>query len=352
MALTEHDDEPTQHVPGQHAQRPVRLDQAWYDADAVRFGAPVTHDDPVAPGVHGGHGAATPVPHAAAAWLGDPRATLAVLPDASLVVAADGRITFANGHAQRLFGCGVVGGSVEDLVPIARRAAHAGARAAFQKTGHVRAMSARDGLLARRADGTEFPVDVSLSPIHTPDGPAVLAIVVDTSARMAAVDRLSRQALTDTLTGLGNRAALVAAIADRFAQPITDVPLVVLAIDLDGLRDVNHRLGHAGGDDLLRAYAARMRATVRAGDIVVRNGGDEFIVLCSGSIEAARLIASRLTGPISVRRTDPSAGYVVTASIGLAARRGHEASHTLLRRADVALMAAKAAGRHQVVEAH
>jgi diguanylate cyclase (GGDEF)-like protein len=101
----------------------------------------------------------------------------------------------------------------------------------------------------------------------------------------------------------------------------------------------------------LRSFSARLRATVRAGDIVVRSGGDEFIVLCAGSMDTARLIAERLTGPIRERRSGAPAGPEVTASIGLAARRGAERSDTLLRRADRALMSAKAAGRRQVVEA-
>lgn len=309
----------------------------WYDADAAPYGGPGGHPGPGATG------------HAAPTRVDDPASLLALLPDAAIVADGGGRIVAANTHALGMFGFELDGHRVEDLVPDNMRLVHAAARRTFQDTGQARSMSAREGLTARRGDGTAFPVDVSLSPIMTPAGPAVLAIIVDTTLRMARVARLSLEAMTDVLTGLGNRAALTAALSARFERSAAEEPLVVLAIDLDGLREANRRLGHAGGDELLRNYASRLRANVRVGDTVIRSGGDEFIVLCAASIQTGRAIAERLTGPIPERRAVPASGLGVTASIGIAARRRRERPEGLLRRADAALMAAKAAGRNQVV---
>ena len=171
------------------------------------------------------------------------------------------------------------------------------------------------------------------------------------SAATASVGELARLAMTDPVTGLGNRAALLAALSRRSGRSAAERPLVVVTIDLDGLRETNLRHGRAAGDELLRRYAARLAVTVRAGDTVTRTGGDEFVVLCDGSLEAGRAIAARLTGSPVERRATPTVEPALTASIGLTARRGRERASTLLRRADAAVRLARAKGRCQVVEA-
>ena len=269
----------------------------WYDADSSGFmHAPV----PVPATIQAGSAPATLV---------HPGSILAAIPDAALVVGHDGRIAAANELADSLFGFALVGRDIDELLPDRMRQAHTAAREAFPRSGQRRPLGAREGLRAQRGDGSELSVDVSLSTIVTPDGPGVLAIVVDTGVRVARVAELSRQAMTDALTGLGNRAALNVAIARRFERPASESPLVVLAIDLDGLREANRRFGHPGGDQFLQSYAARLRATVRAADVVVRIGGDEFLVLFDGSLEQARPVAARLVGPTSERRARPAAGH-------------------------------------------
>jgi len=320
-------------------QESTRTQRQWYDPDAAGFSdmrgmiEPARRDPSV--------------PASAV----DPAAILPALPAAALVVAFDGRIVGANEHADVLFGGPLIDRSVDELVPDGRTPPHALLRRAFSRAGNARPLGVHAGLPARRADGSDFHVHLSLAAIQTAVGPAILVIAVDAMAGSTSVDELTRQALTDSLTGLGNRAALQAALSRRFGRPVTEHPLSVLAIDLDGLREANHRQGHAAGDDLLRRFAARMSATVRNGDLVARTGGDEFAILCEGPMEAGRAIASRLCGSALERRSHPAPDLGLTASIGVAARRGPERSSTLLRRANAALLAAKAAGRHQVVEA-
>jgi diguanylate cyclase (GGDEF)-like protein/PAS domain S-box-containing protein len=318
---------------------------AWYDPDGVAF-AEDADPQPTTTRARRVRGLA----QGPAAM--DSRALVGAIPNAALVVAHDGRIVAANRAADELFCRPVTDFQVEDLIPEALRPAHASLRRSSVSTGHSRAMGSGIVVAAARADGTTFPAEVSISPVDTDEGPATLAIIVDTSRSVERLATLEHQATHDPLTGLGNRVALHAFLADVFSLPAADRPVSVLAIDLDGLRDANRRLGHAGGDALLRGYAHRLVSLVRPVDFVARIGGDEFVVVCEGSTETSRVIAARLVGPHEERRgTRGGAPVLVTASIGLAARRGREGASTLLRRADDALLEAKLAGRCRVVEA-
>ena len=115
------------------------------------------------------------------------RALLDASPDAVLIVNRVGRIVALNPRVETLFATTaerLQGRSVETLLPEQARKAHASARAAYSAAPTVRAMSARRGLMGRRADGTEFPVEVSLTPILGSPGELVMAVVHDVSSRL------------------------------------------------------------------------------------------------------------------------------------------------------------------------
>jgi diguanylate cyclase (GGDEF)-like protein len=161
----------------------------------------------------------------------------------------------------------------------------------------------------------------------------------------------------DALTGLPNRTLIL----DRGEQMLVrarrlDTPVAALVIDLDNFTGINDTLGHAIGDELLRAIAARLDGVVRNAATLGRVGGDEFVVLAEQFGEAvnAELIAERLRqtlkAPFILAGSD-YAGITVTASIGVAA--GERASvDELLRDADIAMHRAKWDGknRHVVFE--
>jgi diguanylate cyclase (GGDEF)-like protein len=161
---------------------------------------------------------------------------------------------------------------------------------------------------------------------------------------------LSHQALHDTLTGLPNR-ALVLDRADQLIARVSRQSGAIagaLFIDVDGFKHVNDSLGHAAGDHLLKVVGERLQDAVRDEDTVGRLGGDEFVVLVETTPGEAALdvLADRLTESLRAPVELGVGGKVfsVTASIGVAIGR-YESPDALLRDADLALYAAKAAGR-------
>jgi len=174
-------------------------------------------------------------------------------------------------------------------------------------------------------------------------------------------DLLGRLSTTDPLTGLANRRRLRSAFADELNRAARyDTSLSLLLVDLDRLKDINDRHGHADGDRALQLVAEALRRSCRATDLAARYGGDEFIVLAVNTpATEARVLALRIRD--SVRRLSLRAGRWSkaseptnhTVSIGAADLRAaalptFDALHAA---ADRALYAAKAAGRDGVMVA-
>jgi diguanylate cyclase (GGDEF)-like protein len=170
----------------------------------------------------------------------------------------------------------------------------------------------------------------------------------------ALLDQVRRQALHDALTGLPNRALIFDRAEQMLARAHRDKrATAVFFIDLDNFKSVNDTLGHGAGDQLLRAVANRLSATIRADDTVGRLGGDEFVVLAEGtSLDAGpELVAARLLDVLSEPFELAGLGAMpltMSASIGIAT--GERSSpDDLLRDADIALYRAKAAGKARAV---
>jgi len=168
------------------------------------------------------------------------------------------------------------------------------------------------------------------------------------------LEEIRHQALHDSLTGLPNRVLVV----DRIRQTLSrarreHLEVAVLFIDLDGFKDINDTLGHAMGDKMLQAVAARFAGTLRESDTVARLGGDEFVVLAEGLSLAAgpELVAERLLDvlvePFHLDN-DSATSVTVWASIGIAVGL-RDSAEELLRDADIALYASKEAGKNRFV---
>jgi two-component system cell cycle response regulator len=161
-------------------------------------------------------------------------------------------------------------------------------------------------------------------------------------------------ALTDPLTGLYNRRYMAQHLPGLLAKAAAaGKPLALFMIDIDHFKKVNDTHGHAAGDAVLKAVAARIPDLVRAEDTAARMGGEEFMaVLPDAGPEPALRVAERLRQAIAeMKIADPAApgGLSVTVSIGVASAKAGETPEALMGRADAALYRAKQAGRNRVV---
>lgn len=270
-------------------------------------------------------------------------------PDGIICADDHGRITFWNASAERLFGFAVdeaVGSSIDIIVPERMRGGHGGGLQRVAGGGKPRLVGTIVELDAARHDGSEFPIELSLSMWRENGNAAFGAIIRDISERRANEERLFSLAHLDSLTGLPNRGVLMRRIMECIA---TADEAAILMIDLDGFKDVNDTLGHGAGDAVLREIGRRIAGCMRPIDTVARLGGDEFAVLMPAGpdrkeigIEAECLLG-HLAEPIVL---DDQVVHV-SASIGISRYPGDgRHAEDLLSAADLALYDAKAHGRN------
>lgn len=158
--------------------------------------------------------------------------------------------------------------------------------------------------------------------------------------------RLAQLALIDYLTGLHNRRSLIASIEEALAAGQTGG---VLFLDLDGFKQINDRLGHETGDQVLRTVADRLTAACRASDIVSRLAGDEFVVLSLGvGGDAGDALAARLVDLVNEPIPTDQGPVRVSASCGFVEIGPDHTAKELLEAADAAMYRAKRGGRNRV----
>jgi diguanylate cyclase (GGDEF)-like protein/PAS domain S-box-containing protein len=176
----------------------------------------------------------------------------------------------------------------------------------------------------------------------------LLSQIEDITETKAHQERLVHDALHDPLTGLPNRALLLDRLEGALARAERSGSLVaVLFCDLDYFKLVNDTHGHATGDALILAVAARLRTALRDPDTAGRFGGDEFVILAENlnSVAEAVGLAERLSAVIRTPVTLCSTQVTPSVSIGIATAGTHVNAERLLGDADAALYRAKAAGR-------
>lgn len=172
-------------------------------------------------------------------------------------------------------------------------------------------------------------------------------------------EKLQQAAFEDALTGLPNRAWLNQYLPQLLLQQYSEADLVtaLLFIDVDGFKQINDCFGHIAGDRLLQAIAQRLRSCLRQGDVAVRLGGDEFIVLLPmiTHVEVAVAVAERIQEQFTPLFQILNQDIGVSVSIGIALTQNHQENpEQILQAADHAMYTAKAQGKghYAFLDAH
>ncbi len=209
----------------------------------------------------------------------------------------------------------------------------------------------------RRKNGEIYPQWAHISAVRGRDGVVThyVASFIDISQRKSAEDEIRHLAFYDPLTRLPNRRLLL----DRLRQAViasarSESSVALLFIDLDNFKTLNDTMGHDKGDLLLESVAHRLTSCVREEDTVARLGGDEFVLMVEGlnrhggdAADHARLVAQKVLDALADAHDLAGLAYTCTASIGVSlSGPDSDSVDELLKRADLAMYQAKAAGRN------
>jgi diguanylate cyclase (GGDEF)-like protein/PAS domain S-box-containing protein len=223
----------------------------------------------------------------------------------------------------------------------------------------LRSATSREPLEMRQhcCDGSQRSVEATCYSLTLDERPVLAVAVHDVTVRRIAETHLLKKhqqldhlANHDALTGLPNRLHLAAHLPEAIEQARKDgTVLAVLFLDLDRFKHVNDSRGHETGDKLLKTAAQRIRATIRSEDLVVRMGGDEFVVVMKGvnSTDMVKDAAERINHALGAPMVVDGRTIVTTVSIGVALYP-HDGTDMgeLLRQSDTAMYQAKDRGRN------
>jgi diguanylate cyclase (GGDEF)-like protein/PAS domain S-box-containing protein len=291
------------------------------------------------------------------------QAVVASLQEGVVVITADGTVESVNPAALRIFGVARTGGDFVEIAKVADVPVYDpdGRLLTWDQRPLMATFkrSPRRGCiygLDRFSDGERIWVSVNWS-LLDPTDPArssLLVSIVDVTEQHNAHRRLAHQATHDVLTGIPNRAHIVALINDAIGSAEYRWGAVVF-IDLNKFKVINDELGHHAGDAVLEVASQRLRAGIGPDDVVGRVGGDEFVALLATPIGRAKVNAlvrrlhSALRKPISIPAVSPCTQTTrvrISASMGVVTVRPGEqrCAAEVLRAADAAMYRAKTTG--------
>lgn len=219
--------------------------------------------------------------------------------------------------------------------------------ASLEKDGHW-----QGEIWNRKRNGEIIAVWMTINTVKDDDGKVCnyVSIFSDITHRKAAEEQMHFLAYHDALTSLPNRILFNDRLSHAIAHASRNKRMVgVMLIDLDRFKQINDTLGHPAGDQLLQNIAQRLTACIREEDTAARLGGDEFVLILEGitAIDDLANIAAKIVNSLAQPVTLGKQELVVTTSLGIAVYP-HDAKRAdgLVKRADEALYAAKAAGRN------
>ncbi len=279
--------------------------------------------------------------------------------DGIVTIDDKGALVEFNPAAERIFGYSkqqVVGKSLaEVIIPPSLRHAHDTKHQEFVLTGKKHIFDRRLELTAMHADGSEFPVELTITSLKEDGNTLVTGFIRDISQQKKAQQEIENFAYYDTLTNLPNRRLLV----DRFkhasiSSKRSKMHCALIFADLDNFKLLNDTKGHDAGDRLLVEVAKRIQQSVRAGDTVARLSGDEFVLIIENLDNLANIAYSQATEVAQKLLSELNKSYQLdvfefntSASLGIALFNNDELGfEDHLRHADIAMYEAKAAGRN------
>ena len=267
-----------------------------------------------------------------------------------IVVDARGRVASYNAAASVISGYSRAEidahGSLDFLVPPEQLQEVLDALNGLEPGGEV---NRRDNEWIRK-DGTRRHIAWANTVVFDPDGQVryTIATGIDITDRKNLEVELAHLSRHDALTGLPNRRVLMDRL-DHVMQSRRSDQASVLFLDIDDFKVVNDQLGHDVGDEVLKVVAERLTKVIRPGDTVARLSGDEFALVLEDTTDgnAPNLVATRLLEAVAQPLDIHDHRMSLTLSIGIAAASSAPSTADLLRNADFAMYAAKAAGGAQ-----
>jgi diguanylate cyclase (GGDEF)-like protein/PAS domain S-box-containing protein len=270
--------------------------------------------------------------------------------DVILIIGDDGRVRYATPSAKSIFGdIGIEGAPLAFLVKNSERDNMLAALARLRS--HVGDGPYDELWTIKRRDDRSVEVQVRCSDLRGDSTVAGLVLTLrDVTEQRQLEKELKHRAFHDALTGLPNRLLFQDRIARGLARSRrAGMTTGVLFVDLDDFKIVNDTMGHSVGDELLVAAGKRLSAVVRDSDMTARLGGDEFALLVEQVADPAAVeaFADRVVQAFCDPFVLADGSVLATATVGVATTQDSADTDELLRHADLALYAAKAAGKRQ-----
>ncbi len=282
--------------------------------------------------------------------------------DAVVFIDAGGQVSLWNHGAERL--TGISGSSVvqrqwhPDLLNVSDEKGNPVDEPDCPVTCAIRSgVQSLRRLAIRGRTGQPVSVDTHAIPVLAPDRTTLGAILLfhDASSEISLEERcqnLHEKATRDPLTQVANRAEFDR-VHETFlaAHQQQQLPCSLMICDLDRFKLVNDTYGHQAGDEVIKSLTTLLKGSCRPGDLVARYGGEEFVMLCADCDNAAAARrAEQIRRTLSQMPQPKMAGRPVTVSFGVTEIQPGDTPETMLRRADRALLTAKAKGRNNVIQ--
>lgn len=273
--------------------------------------------------------------------------------DAVIMIDSNGNVTHWNPAAEKMFGYSfdeIIGRNLLGLVvPSKYHNALRDGFPTFIQSGKGALIGAITEVDAQKRDGSEFPIEISISAVKIKDIWHAVAIVRDITIRKLADEKLKEMASTDPLTGAYNRRRFNEVMQAELARAKrygTTIALIIF--DIDHFKRINDTFGHSAGDQVLLKLALLVSGSIRDTDIFARWGGEEFVILATNcDTQCPDSLAEKIRQMIEVYPFDEVGK--VTCSFGVTEYYAGDDQESILKRADSNLYRAKETGRNRVV---